>query len=219
MRLKVQFQTKVTLNFLFSFLATTFLFTACGKIGDPLPPIPKAPLIVTELTAVQQGTNIIVNFPVNKATLTDKLKRVDIYRAIENIDDPLGLTVDDFLNRAQIIETLTVSQLTGNTSQVSFTDPIDFKITNERTRFRYAVRLINLDERPADLSNYGMVAPLSLVAEAPIGLSFEVTQRELTINWNAPKANLNGSSPANVLGYNLYRKTDTETIKVNKTPL
>jgi hypothetical protein len=206
-------------SFKFLFLTVIILFSACGKIGDPLPPIPKAPLIVTELTAIQQGTNIIVNFPVSKATLTDKLKRVDIYRAIENIDDPQGLTVDDFMNRARVIESLNVNQLAGNTSQVSFTDPIDFKITNDRTRFRYAVRLVNLDDRPADLSNYGMVAPLSLVAEAPVGLSFDVTQRELIISWQAPKANLNGSSPANVLGYNLYRKADTETIKLNKTPL
>ena len=215
----VRFHKKVALNFLLLLIASMLLFSACGKIGDPLPPIPKAPLIVTDLTATQQGTNIIVNFPVNKATLTDKLKRVDIYRATENIDDPQGLTVDDFMIRAALIESLNVNQLPGNTSQVSFTDPIDFKTTNERTRFRYAVRLVNLDDRPADLSNYGMVAPLSLVAEAPTGLSFTVTQKELKINWQAPKANLNGSQPANVLGYNLYRKNETEVIKVNKTPL
>ena len=54
------------------------LFTACGKIGDPLPPIPKAPLIVNELAATQQGTSILLSFPVAKQTRTDKLQRVDI---------------------------------------------------------------------------------------------------------------------------------------------
>ncbi len=202
-----------------SILTSIIFVTACGKVGDPLPPIPKAPMIVSELTAAQQGTNIIVNFPVSLATRTDKLKRVDIYRVTENIDSPPGLTVDDFMVRAALIESLTAKQLPGKTSQVTFIDPIDFKITNERTRFRYAVRLINTDDRPADLSNYALVSPLSLIAEAPGELSFTVTQKELQISWLAPKANLNGSQPANVLGYNLYRKSEAEFIKVNKIPL
>ena len=206
--------------FLYVILSMTiFLFSACGKIGDPLPPIPKAPLIVNDLTAIQQGTNIIINFPVSKATLTDKLKRVDIYRVTETVDDPQGVTVDDFMIHAALIQSLEVNQLPGSTSQISYTDPIDFKTTNERTRFRYAVRLVNLEDRPADLSNYGLVAPLSLVAEAPGALRYDVTQRELTIQWQPPKANLNGSQPANVLGYNLYRKSDADFIRVNKTPL
>src|SRR5262245_22203025 len=33
-------------------------FSACGKIGDPLPPIPRAKLNIEELSVEQQGTNL-----------------------------------------------------------------------------------------------------------------------------------------------------------------
>ena len=137
------------------------LFVACGKVGDPLPPIPKAPLIVNELAATQQGTSIIISFPVAKITRTDKLKRVDIYRLIESVNAPPGITAEDYATRAALIASLPEEQLPSNVSVVTYVDPIDFKVANDQTRYRYAVRLINLDDRAADLSNYASLTPLS----------------------------------------------------------
>lgn len=195
------------------------LFAACGKVGDPLPPIPKAPLIVSNLTATQQGTSIILNFPVAKATLTDKLKRVDVYRLIEPISNPQGITEEDFTTRAALVTSLSESQLPGNKTDVTYVDPIDFKVANDQTRYRYAVRLINRDDRPADLSNYATLTPLSTVAEPPLGLQSTVTQTQVEITWQPPAANLNGSQPANIFGYNLYRREGQQTVKINKEPL
>lgn len=195
------------------------LFAACGKVGDPLPPIPKAPLIVNELAAVQQGTSIIISFPVAKETRTDKLKRVDIYRLIEPLNAPQGITVEDYATRAALIASLPEGQLPGNVSVITYVDPIDFKVANDQTRYRYAVRLVNLDDRPADLSNYASLTPLSTVAEPPLGLQAKVTQTQVEITWQPPAANLNGSQPANVLGYNLYRRANKQLTKVNAEPL
>ncbi len=195
------------------------LFTACGKVGDPLPPIPKAPLIVNELAATQQGTSIILTFPVAKETRTDKLKRVDIYRLIEPLAAPPGITAADFANRAGLIASLPENQLPTNVTVITYVDPIDFNVANDQTRFRYAVRLVNLDDRPADLSNYASLTPLSTVAEPPLGLKANVTQTQVEITWQPPAANLNGSQPANVQGYNLYRRANQQLVKVNGEPL
>lgn len=195
------------------------LCAACGKIGDPLPPIPKAPLIVSELTATQQGTSIILSFPVAKETRTDKLKRVDIYRLIEPTAAPPGITADDYLTGAAMIASLPEAQLPARTSVITYVDPIDFKVANDQTRYRYAVRLVNLDDRPADLSNYASLTPLSTVAEPPLGLKANVTQTTVEISWQPPAANLNGSAPANVSGYNLYRRVGGQVTKVNAAPL
>lgn len=194
------------------------IFTACGKVGDPLPPIPKAPLIVNELAATQQGTSIILSFPVAKETLTDKLKRVDVYRLIEPVTAPQGITAEDYLTRAALITSLSDAQLPTRVSIISYVDPIDFKVANDQTRYRYAVRLVNRDDRPADLSNYASLTPLSTVAEPPVGLQAEVTQTTMEIRWQPPAANLNGSSPANVFGYNLYRRVGGQWAKVNAAP-
>jgi hypothetical protein len=195
------------------------LFTACGKVGDPLPPIPRAPLIVSELTATQQGTSIIISFPVAKETRTDKLKRVDIYRLIEPDSAPAGITADDYATRAALIASLPENQLPTNVSVVTYIDPIDFKIANDQTRYRYAVRLVNRDDHAADLSNYATLTPLSTVAEPPLGLQANVTQTQVEITWQPPATNLNGSQPANVLGYNLYRRAGQQTVKLNAEPL
>lgn len=180
------------------------LCIACGKVGDPLPPIPKAPLIVNDLAASQQGTSIIISFPVAKQTRTDKLKRVDIYRLFEPVTAPLGLSAEDFTTRAALIASLPEEKLPTNISEVTYIDPIDFTVANDQTRFRYAVRLVNLDDRPADLSNYASLTPLNTVAEPPLGLKSNVTQTQIEITWQPPTANLNGSKPANVLGYNIF---------------
>lgn len=203
----------------FSLLFCLLIFTACGKVGDPLPPIPKAPLIVNELAATQQGTSILLSFPVAKETRTEKLKRVDIYRLIESDTAPPGITAEDYLTRAALIASLSESQLPTQTSVVSYVDPIDFKVANDRTRYRYAVRLVNLEDRPADLSNYASLTPLSTVAEPPLGLKASITQTQVEITWQPPVANLNGSTPANVSSYNLYRRVGNQFTKVNQAPL
>ncbi|HEX4946035.1 MAG TPA: fibronectin type III domain-containing protein [Blastocatellia bacterium] len=200
-------------------LSALCFFVACGKVGDPLPPIPRAPLIVNELAATQQGTSIIISFPVAKETLTDKLKRVDIYRLIEPTTAPLGITAEDYAARAALIASLPEEQLPTDVSVITYVDPIDFKIANDQTRYRYAVRLVNRDDRAADLSNYATLTPLSTVAEPPLGLKANVTQTQMEITWQPPAANLSGSQPANVLGYNLYRREGNQFVLVNKTPL
>lgn len=195
------------------------LLAACGKVGDPLPPIPKAPLIVNELAAVQQGTSIVLSFPVAKETRTDKLKRVDIYRLLESVNAPPGITTEDYAVRAALIASLPEAQLPTNVSVVTYIDPIDFKVANDQTRYRYAVRLVNRDDRAADLSNYATLTPYSTVAEPPLSLQATVTQTQVEVTWQPPAANLNGSQPANVLGYNLYRREGQQLIKVNKDAL
>jgi len=43
----------------------------CGYIGQPLPPALKRPVIVTDLTAVERGSKIIIQFTVPKVTTED----------------------------------------------------------------------------------------------------------------------------------------------------
>src|SRR5262245_48107294 len=71
------------------------LYGACGKIGDPLPPYPRARLIIDELSVEQQGTKLILSFPFTRTPRT-RLQRVDVYRLIEPSDAPQGLPIETF---------------------------------------------------------------------------------------------------------------------------
>lgn len=56
--------------FLFAAASTVFL-TGCGYIGDPLPPALRRPMPVTDLTAVQTGSNLVIKFTIPRTTTED----------------------------------------------------------------------------------------------------------------------------------------------------
>ncbi|MBA3766931.1 MAG: hypothetical protein H0W99_08075, partial [Acidobacteria bacterium] len=54
--------------------------------------------------------------------------------------------------------------------------------------------------------------PPTLVAPA------EETENAITIRWRAPVANIDGSTPVNLLGYNVYRISQSQT-EISQTPI
>lgn len=192
-----------------------FLIAGCGKIGEPLPPIPRAPLVVEELRVEQQGTQLVLSFPFTRTPRAARLQRVDIYRLVESARDPLGMTAESFSVRAGVINSVPAEQIPLNNSAIKFTDPLDLKTASRGLRYRYAVRLVNTAGASADLSNYAVIEPLFDLALPPAGLQARQRERELEITWAAPAANENGASPANVAGYNLYRGG----VRLNPAPL
>lgn len=199
------------------FLFTLFL-AACGKVGDPLPPIPRAPLTVDSLTATQQGDKIILSFPLNRTVRSILPQRIDVYRLLESVSEPEGMTEETFSARAGVIASIPADQIPVGTSTIGYTDAIDFQSAGQ-PRYRYAVRLVNQDNRAAPFSNYALVSPLLEISAPPANLQTRLTQTELEITWTPPAANLSGRQPANTAGYNIYRRVAGASIKLNAKPL
>ncbi len=197
-----------------SFCLSVFI-TGCGKIGEPLPPIPRAPLVVVELRVEQQGTQLILSFPFTRTPRSARLQRVDIYRLTESVRDPQGIAEESFSARAGVINAIPADQIPLNNSTITFSDALDLKTTSRDVRYRYAVRLINTSGTAADFSNYAVIEPLFDLALPPAGLQTRQREKEIEITWTAPTANENGASPANVAAYNLYRAG----IRINPEPL
>jgi hypothetical protein len=206
----------------FAFCLLIFNFSACGKIGDPLPPVPRAPLIIDELSVSQQGTQLMLSFPIVLTQRSPKLQRIDVYRLIESTDDPLGLPEETFSTRATIIYSLPGDQIPLNRSTITYPDPLNLKNGSRNSRYRYAVQLVTSNGAMADFSNYALITPLFDLALPPLGLQATQRETETEITWSAPTANENGTSPANVTAYNIYRRVDgsSETLtKLNTEPL
>ena len=66
------------------------VLTGCGYIGDPLPPALRRPLRVTDLAAVQRGSNIVIQFTI-PATTTEDLP----LRGNEEVELRVGLPEAD----------------------------------------------------------------------------------------------------------------------------
>ena len=191
----------------------------CGKIGDPLPPIPRAPLVVEELRVEQQGTRLQLSFPFTRTPRIARLQRMDVYRMTEGLGDAMGVTPEAFTTRASLVAAVPAEQLLIRNSAVHFTDPLDLKPTNRNVRYRYAVRLVNTNGMAADLSNYAVIRPLFDLAAAPGKPQTAQREKEIEITWTPPAANENGTGPANVAAYHLYRRAGGEFVRINAEPL
>ena len=216
---KVRTPRLLLLSFALCLLTFAFSLAGCGKVGDPLPPFPRAPLTVESLTAVQQGDKIILSFPLNRTPRSILPARIEVYRLIEPASSPLALTEENFASRASLIASIPAGQIPVGTSNITYTDAIDFRDAAGQPRYRYAVRLINQQEQAAGLSNYALAEPLIEIAAPPTDLQTKLSQTELEITWSPPAANLNGSQPANVVGYNIYRRSGQTTVKLNAKPV
>jgi hypothetical protein len=203
-------------------LVIVLIITGCGKIGDPLPPIPRAPLTIDDLAVTQQGTQLTLSFPIVLTQRSPKLQRIDVYRLIESTDDPLGLPEETFSMRATIIYSLPGDQIPLNRSTITYPDPLNLKNGLRNSRYRYAVRLVTSMGATADFSNYALITPLFELALPPVRLQANQRETETEITWSAPTANENGTSPANVTAYNIYRRVDGSNdplTRLNTEPL
>jgi hypothetical protein len=202
------------------FVVSILSLPGCGKIGDPLPPIPRAPLIIDELSVAQDGTELVLQFPIVRSPRSPQLQRIDVYRLIESANDPLGVTQEQFSTNATIIDSILGDEVPLEKSIITKSDTLDLKNGTRDMRYRYAVRLVTSSGAAADFSNYALITPLFDLASPPSGLKAELREKEIEITWDAPKTNENGTSPANVVAYNIYRSVENGgLIKLNDEPL
>jgi fibronectin type 3 domain-containing protein len=86
---------------------------------------------------------------------------------------------------------------------------------------RYAIRLANASGQKASFSNFLLIEPSAKVAANPTELKADLSQDALKLSWIAPTANVDGTTPPNLIGYNVYRSaSDKEAgVLLNKTPV
>ena len=200
-----------------SLFLSVFL-AACGKVGDPLPPIPRAPLHVEDLGVEQRGAFLILSFQFKREQRT-KLQRIDVYRLIEPLDAPMGLPIDTYSERASVVYSILADDVPIGGSRVGYQDAFNVKSELQDKRYRYAVRMFNSAGQAADFSNYATIEPLLNLALPPGRLTAKQFETQIEITWDPPAGNINETSPANVAGYNIYRSQGGAWSKINAEPL
>jgi hypothetical protein len=108
---------------------------------------------------------------------------------------------------------------------LEFRDAVDLsqpaRLAN--VRLRYAVRYVNKRDQAAQFSNTVAIEPAPGVAQPPAGLAAESPSQDVvTLSWSPPDANVDGTRPASIVGYNLYRrpaKRSTFGSPINEDPV
>ncbi len=199
-----------------------FIFAGCGKRRPPLPPIERVQQRTEFLSGVQRGNQVILSWPAALRNAPDKsvqsIRRIDVYRLAERPTAPLPLTEEEFARRSTLVGSVTYDQIKDAVGTLTYIDSLE--LAGEPARLRYAVRYVNAAGQRAAFSNFLLIEPSAKVAQPPTltATGKEISETAITINWTPPAANIDGSTPVNLLGYNVYRLDESQR-EVSPTPI
>lgn len=203
-------------------LFALLMFSGCGKRKPPLPPVERVSQRV-EISGSQRGNKLDIVWTMPARNAPDgsvlNINRADIYRLVESVDASLSLTEDEFASRSTLISSVPISDSDFALKQLKFTDRLEF--AGQPVRLRYAVRFVNDSGQKAAFSNFLIIEPTAKVALAPTTVTAQASQDAILLRWDAPSRNVDNSTPANILGYNIYRSTsgDEPARLLNNAPV
>jgi hypothetical protein len=207
-------------------LALSFVvLVACGKRGDPKPPVPVIPQATSDLVVTQRGSNVILSWSYPSLTTAGKsltgVRRIVVYRHTEELPAGPGvlpLATPQFLKLRKQIESIDGASLQGATSgaRLTYVDAPPFHAANGgRMRVTYSV-VTEGEAARSDLSNLASIVPLD-VAVAPASLTATAKAEGVTLSWTAPTTSVTPNAKPILGGYNVYR--DAATTPVNAAPI
>ena len=190
-----------------------FGFPGCGKRRPPLPPIERVQQRTEFLSGAQQGNEVILSWPAPRRNAPDSsvqsIRRIDVYRLAERPGAPLALTEEEFSARATLVGSVTYEQIQTAGDTITYRDVLE--LAGQPTRLRYAVRYVNAEGQRAAFSNFLSIEPAARIAQAPALSPPKLAEEAITLSWQPPAANIDGSTPVNLLGYNVYRTDESQT--------
>jgi hypothetical protein len=147
------------------------------------------------------------------------INRADIYRLAEPLSSPANISEEEFAARSTLVATLNIRDSDFDAKALSYSDTLQF--AGQPARLRYAIRFVNASGQKAAFSNFLLLEPAARIAAAPSSLSATLSQDAVALEWNAPAANVDGSTPVSLLGYNIYRSgsEDVPGKLLNKAPV
>lgn len=194
----------------------------CGKRKPPEPPRERVQQRA-ELSAFQRGNTVVLSWkmPARNADRGSVLfiDRAEIYRLAESVTSPQQIPESEFASRAIVIGSQKFEADDFALKTITYRDTLQF--AGQPVRLRYAIRFINASGQRAAFSNVILLEPAAAVAASPASLSADVSQDTVSLKWTAPTANVDGTTPVNLLGYNVYRSESTTQAgrMLNKEPV
>ena len=195
---------------------------ACGKRRPPLPPVAKV-IQRAEISGFQRGNRVVLSWrmPERNAARDNILHiaKIEVYRLAERSTEPPNITEEEFASRSVLIASIPVKDSDFSNKPLSYSDTLQF--AGQPSRLRYAVRFVNASGQKAAFSNLIVIQPEAKVAAGPTALAATVTQDSIDLKWTAPYKNADGTTPVNLLGYNVYRSEsrDKAAKLINAKPL
>lgn len=211
-------------------LLAAALAAGCGRKIAPEAPLQVIPARPEPLRVSQEGSDVVLRFPFPSKTIQGSpltnLTRVTVYREIvpappgARAPAPADGTVERereeklFRQRAEVIRDLPRAGLDEVTvgSELVVRDPMLPLFVEKRLGrvfLRYGVTATRDRKRVSPLSPLVSIVPKVPPAE-PVGLSATVEEGRVCLEWLPPDGMLDGSTPASVAGYAVYRREEAD---------
>jgi hypothetical protein len=220
---------------------SAFLFialVACGKRGDPRPPVPIIPKATSDLVVTQRGSKVILTWSYPSLTTSGQnlhdVRRVVLYRASEELPVAQAGTVDTSspgpislfakippLSPAQFrklrtkvdsIESAILPTATSGAKLVYEDTPQMHTIDGRPIRQTYSV-VTETPSTRSDLSNLAAIVPVDVPA-APPSLTADAKAQGIILTWQKPP-----DAKPSLTGYNVYRRGPNESEDVLAPPI
>ncbi len=197
-------------------LLAVYLNTSCAKTGEPQPPVVRIPRPAANLVALQRSNSAVLSVPLPIENTDGSQVReaggVEVLRIIEaDRQNASPLDEELFMQRAEPVCEASGDQLENYVHDGIFVYDDGLSLAGRRSiyqvGFRYAVRFFSRKHRAAGLSNQVFLAPVPL-PDPPSGFSSEIEMDCIRVRWIAPVENSDGSRPARIQGYDIYRSQD-----------
>ena len=215
----------------------SLVLIACGKRGDPRPPVPVIPQATTDLVVTQRGAKVVLTWSYPSLTTSGKslpeVRRITVLRRAETLPPEPALpdavsafakvptlTAAQFAKLGERVESIEGANLKAATvgAKLVYEDRPPFQDAAGRpVRLTYSVVTEGLTAR-GDLSNLATIVPLP-VAVTPTSLTATVEPDAVVLKWVAPKTSVVGRSEPVIVGYDVYRDSDDLETPVNPSPV
>jgi hypothetical protein len=197
----------------------TLLTAGCAKIGEPQPPEIKIPEAAVDLTAMQLSDHVVLKVSkpsrnTNGSAVAD-LRSLEVYRLAEDpsAEAAKPLPIEIFAIQAAPIFSIPAARFPEYSDGTSFKIEDKLLVPNRSTiysrLFRYAVLFVNNKNQAAGFSNQAVITPVP-IPSPPSRLSADVTESFIHLKWTVPSENINGSSPARIAGYKVFRSEEAQ---------
>ena len=224
--------------------ALVLVCLACGKRGDPHPPVPIIPQATSDLVVAQRGSKVLLSWAYPALTTAGKsltgVRRVVVYRAVEpfpvvqppepdttTTPQPIAafakvppLTPAQFLKLRSKVDSIEGANLPAASSgaRLTFEDTPQFHTSDGRPlRLTYAV-VTEGQNATGDLSNLISIVPLD-VPVPPAALAAAAKPQGVVLTWTAPKTAIAPNARPFISGYNVYRIAAGETANELTRPI
>jgi hypothetical protein len=215
------------------FSSLILVLSFCGKKGPIQPPVIKVPQKIENLEAKQRGDNILLRWA-NPTAYSDgsplsEIKEIEIWLLEETEESEESaeesssekkkaspkISMEKFREKSKLEKVIKKDEFSDYRRQFN-KDSFEFECWHDLPevnftlkRFIFALKVKDSREKSSEFSKLLSVKP-RIVPLPPQEVQSALYEDRIEVRWKKPEKNIDNSTPAEVRGYNLYRRKEGE---------